>query len=33
VSPALSANLVPPVPASQSIKVWSSTGEGKDFKF
>jgi hypothetical protein len=24
---------VPPVPVTQSIKVWSSTGEGKDFKF
>jgi pilus assembly protein CpaB len=33
VSPALSADLVPPVPAAQSIKVWSSTGDGKDFKF
>jgi pilus assembly protein CpaB len=33
VSPALSANLAPPVPVTQSIKVWSSTGEGKDFKF
>lgn len=33
VSAALSADLVPPVPASQSIKVWSGTTEGKDFKF
>jgi pilus assembly protein CpaB len=34
VSPALSADLGPPPPgATRSIKVWSSTGDGKDFKF
>ncbi|HBK06082.1 MAG TPA: Flp pilus assembly protein CpaB [Acetobacteraceae bacterium] len=33
VSPALSADLVPPVPAAQSIKIWSGASEGKDFKF
>ena len=33
VSPALSADLVPPVRAAQSVKVWSGTSDGKDFKF
>lgn len=33
VSAALSADLTPPAPVAQSIKVWSSSGEGKDFKF
>jgi pilus assembly protein CpaB len=34
VSPALSADLgPPPPPVTRSIKVWSSNGEGKDFKF
>ena len=33
VSPALSADLVPPVRAAQSMKVWSGTSDGKDFKF
>ncbi len=33
VSPALSADLAPPVPAAQSMKVWSGTSDGKDFKF
>jgi pilus assembly protein CpaB len=34
VSPALSADLgPPPPPVTRSIKVWSSTGDGKDFKF
>lgn len=33
VSPALSADLTPPPASTQSIKVWSSTGDGKDFKF
>jgi pilus assembly protein CpaB len=34
VSPALSADMgPPPPPATRSIKVWSSTGDGKDFKF
>lgn len=33
VSPALSADLTPPAPTAPSIKVWSSTGDGKDFKF
>jgi pilus assembly protein CpaB len=33
VSPALSANLVPPPAATTSIKIWSGTADGKDFKF
>ena len=33
VSPALSADLAPTPPVTQSIKVWSSTGTGKEFKF
>jgi pilus assembly protein CpaB len=33
VSRALSGDLAPPVPAAQSIKIWSGTGEAKDFKF
>lgn len=33
VSPALSADLSPPVPAAQSIRIWSGTSDGKDFKF
>jgi pilus assembly protein CpaB len=33
VSPALSADLVPPPATTTTIKVWSSTGDGKDFKF
>jgi pilus assembly protein CpaB len=33
VSPALSVDLNPPAPATRSIRVWSSTGEGKEFKF
>ena len=33
VSPALSADLTPPANVSQSIKVWGSSGDGKDFKF
>jgi pilus assembly protein CpaB len=34
VSPALAIDHTPPPPpATRSIKVWSSTGDGKDFKF
>jgi pilus assembly protein CpaB len=33
VSPALSADLTPPPATTTTIKVWSSTGDGKDFKF
>jgi pilus assembly protein CpaB len=33
VSPALSTDFIPPAPVTRSIKVWSSSGEGKDFKF
>ena len=33
VSPALSADLAPPVAAVQSMKIWPSNGDGKDFKF
>lgn len=33
VSPALSADLAHPAPVTRSIKVWSSTGDGRDFKF
>jgi pilus assembly protein CpaB len=33
VSPALSNDLVPPPPVTRSIRVWSSNGDGKDFKF
>jgi pilus assembly protein CpaB len=34
VSPALSADMgPPPPPVTRSIRVWSSTGDGKDFKF
>jgi pilus assembly protein CpaB len=33
VSPALSADMVPPVRAAQSMKVWSGSSDGKDFKF
>jgi pilus assembly protein CpaB len=33
VSPALAIDHTPPPPVTRSIKVWSSTGDGKDFKF
>lgn len=33
VSPALSADLTPPAPVTQTMKVWSGTNDGKDFKF
>jgi pilus assembly protein CpaB len=33
VSPALSADLAPTPPVTRSIKIWSSSGDGKDFKF
>jgi pilus assembly protein CpaB len=33
ISPALAGDMQPPPAASRVIKVWSSTGDGKDFKF
>jgi pilus assembly protein CpaB len=33
ISPALAGDMQPPPPVSRVIKVWQSTGDGKDFKF